>query len=232
MVGQRPNGSLYPRKCETRVASIWPRAASLDLPTNSRAAPQLVIRCLLPVLLPRFWNSVVVFPIPGGATRTESPSVMRPLASAGVPTDSCKSLTSSVRSMVFEDHLLERRNMSRSAAAAARSRRLSSSSDGHSAKIAPASPWRMTRWNESLCARCFHLHRFSMVNSGSLESRALAWSWQSQMPLSGDRRRSGVIAGSYRGPPGAAAQMWPATPTLISSSPSEVAPTVCSLHDG
>ena len=99
------------------------------------------------------------------------------------------------------------------------------------AKFTPASPWRMTRWNDSFCAPSFHLRRFSTVNSGSSESRALAWSWQSQMPLSGDRRWSGVISGSYRGPPGAAAEMWAATPTLISSPPSETlaypAPRVC-----
>ena len=178
------------------------------------------------------WNSVVVFPIPGGATRIKSPSVVRPLASTDVSTDSCRSSTSSVRAMAVELHLSERRNVSRSSAAAARNRRLSSSSDGFSPKFAPASPWRMTRWNEPLCACCFHLRRFSTVNSGSLESRALAWSWQSQIPLPRDRRCSRVISASYRGPPGAAAQMWPATPTLITPSPSEVAPTVDFLHGG
>ena len=178
------------------------------------------------------WNSPVVFPIPGGATSRKSPSAMRPRANSDVPTDTLKPSTSSVRSIAVEDHRSELRNLARSAAAAVLSRRFSSSSNGSTSTFTPPAPWRMTRWNDSFCALFFHPRRFSTVNSGSLESRALAWSWQSQMPLSGDRRSSGVISRSYRGPPGAAAEMWPATPTLITSSPSEVAPTVASLHDG
>ena len=111
------------------------------------------------------WNSVVVFPIPGGATSTKSPSVMMPLASSGVPTDTRNSSTSSVRSIAAEDHRSELRNFARSAAAAARSRRLSSSSDGCTSTSTPASPWRMTRWKDSCCAPFFHRRRFLTVNS-------------------------------------------------------------------
>ena len=40
----------------------------------------------------------------------------------------------------------------------------------------------------SFCAPSFHRRRFLTVNSGSLEYSALAWSWHSQIPLTGDRR--------------------------------------------
>ena len=67
--------------------------------------------------------------------------------------------------------------------------------------------------------------------------RSPIWRWtsrSSRRPLgeTSEPLPSGSISESYRGPPGAAAEMWPATPTLISSSPPEVAPTVGSLHDG
>src|SRR5258706_5532338 len=52
------------------------------------------------------------------------------------------------------------------------------------------------------------------------------------MPLSGELRCPLVWFGSKRGPPGAAAQMWAAVPTLISPSPSELEPIVGWRHDG
>ena len=76
------------------------------------------------------WNSVVVLPMPGGATRIRSSSVVSAIANADALTGSLKPSTSSVRAMAVDGHLSERRKTSRSAATALRRRALSSSTVG------------------------------------------------------------------------------------------------------
>src|SRR5690349_9767926 len=67
----------------------------------------------------------------------------------------------------------------------------------------------------------------------SSSSISLACTWQSQTPLLIDRRSGLDRLASYRGPPGAAAVMWAATPVFETlTSVCEDGPVVARPHHG
>lgn len=83
-----------------------------------------------------------------------------------------------------------------------------------------------TRSRASCPAFDFHPRRISAVNRTGSLSTNFAQCWQSQRPLVIAVRCSWVNAWSYRGPPGAAAVMWAATPTFTACEASSWGPLV------
>lgn len=75
-------------------------------------------------------------------------------------------------------------------------------------------------------ASLFHLSNSSTVKCDSSESTSFPWVPHSQIPFLWCLRSSTVSVGSYRGPPGEAAVMWAANPTLIVRTSSDAAPLV------
>ena len=90
----------------------------------------------------------------------------------------------------------------------------------------------MTLRHESSFVFLFHSCSSATVNFGSFESMAWAHVEHSQIPLSAEMRSLGVMLASWRGPPGAAAQMCAASPMLISPWPSDDAAWVRRRHPG
>jgi len=140
------------------------------------------------------WNNVVVFPIPGGATRIRSSRDITAIASAPVVAGSSNPSTLSFNATEVDGHFAVRPKTERSASAAAR-RRAVNCALPRTAGPRVAS-LRKTRRHESCSACLFHSRSLSTVNSGSGESTALPWSLHIQTPLLADERSAGDMFGS------------------------------------